>query len=217
MDPPAQADRSDSDRPAGTWLVHLSVNLIGAALAAQFARASLLFYLQTHRLIGAAFFVEQAWFVVAFLVRRPPRASSRQLHAWLLAAGGTFGGLLFRPQGAHPALGVEIGLALQLVGVAAVVASLLTLGRSFGFVAADRGLVTRGPYRLVRHPVYACYILIQSGYLLQAISLRNLVVLLAVTGCNVGRCLAEERVLAGPSPYQEYRARVRWRMVPGVW
>ncbi len=78
------------------------MNLLGAAGAAFFARASLEYYLQTRRLIGAAFFVEQAWFVIAFLIRRPPRTASRQLSAWLLAAGGTFGGLLFRPDGAHP-------------------------------------------------------------------------------------------------------------------
>jgi protein-S-isoprenylcysteine O-methyltransferase Ste14 len=205
------------DRIVRDRLIRLSVNLLGAALAALFARASLLYYLQTHRLIGAAFFVEQAWFVVAFLARRPPRASSRQLGAWLLAAGGTFGGLLFRPQGSNPQWGVTAGLVLQLLGLVMVLVSLAALGRSFGFVAADRGLVTRGPYRVVRHPVYASYILIQSGYLIQAQSLRNLLVLLFATGCNIGRCLAEEQVLADTSDFQEYRTRVRWRLVPGVW
>jgi hypothetical protein len=45
--------------------VRVLVNLAGAAGAAFFARSSLLFYLQTHRLIGAVFFIEQAWFVAA--------------------------------------------------------------------------------------------------------------------------------------------------------
>ena len=205
------------DRIVRDRLIRLSVNLLGATLAALFARASLLYYLQTHRLIGAVFFVEQAWFVVAFLARRPPRASSRRLWAWLLAAGGTFGGLLFRPQGSNPQWGVTAGLVLQLLGLVLVLVSLAALGRSFGFVAADRGLVTRGPYRVVRHPIYASYILIQSGYLIQAQSLRNLLVLLFATGCNIGRCLAEEQVLTDTSDYQEYRARVRWRLVPGMW
>src|SRR5215472_1671631 len=205
------------DRIVRDRLIRLSVNLLGATLAALFARASLLYYLQTHRLIGAVFFVEQAWFVVAFLARRPPRASSRRLWAWLLAAGGTFGGLLFRPQGSNPQWGVTGGLVLQLLGLVLVLVSLAALGRSFGFVAADRGLVTRGPYRVVRHPIYASYILIQFGYLIQAQSLRNLLVLLFATGCNIGRCLAEEQVLTDTSDYQEYRARVRWRLVPGMW
>src|SRR5712691_2687463 len=218
------------------WLARMTralVNLAGAVSAAYFARASLVFYVDTHRLIGGLFLAEQAWFVIAFLTRRPPRRRSANvvstsaglgsgtgvasLGPWLLAAGGTFGGLLFRPSGAHPQWGVTAGLALQLLGLVIAVAALVTLGRSFGFVAADRGVVTRGPYSLVRHPVYAAYVIIQSGYLLQAISLRNAAVVAFATGCNVGRAVAEERLLSSSAAYQDYGRRVRWRLVPGVW
>jgi len=202
------------------------VNLGGAVSAAYFARASLAYYLATHRLIGGLFLVEQAWFVLAFLIRRPPRrpaaieADSRlttRLTPWLLAAGGTFGGLLLRPSGLHPRWGVDLGFALQLIGLVIVIVALVTLGRSFGFVAADRGLVTKGPYAVVRHPVYASYIIIQTGYLVQSISPRNVIVLACATACNIGRVLAEERVLASGAGYERYRQRVRWRLVPGVW
>ena len=77
--------------------------------------------------------------------------------------------------------------------------------------------MTRGPYAVVRHPIYASYLLIQSGYLLQSFSLRNVVVMALATGCNVGRALMEERLLTGSSDYQAYRHRVRWRLVPGLW
>jgi protein-S-isoprenylcysteine O-methyltransferase Ste14 len=200
-----------------SWLVPALVNLAGAVGAAYFARASLRFYLQTHSLIGGAFFVEQAWFVIAFLIRRAPRTSAYQLWPWLLAAAGTFGGLLLRPSGAHPRWGVDAGLALQLIGLVIAVTALIALGRSFGFVAADRGLVTRGPYAVVRHPVYAAYISIQTGYLLQAISVRNVVVVLLATACNIGRAIAEERVLAAGGGYQTYRLKVPYRLIPGLW
>ena len=204
--------------PAGLdRLVRLGVNLAGAAGAALFARASVLFYLHTHRLIGGLFVVEQAWFVVAFLIRRPERAVSRRLTSWLVAFGGTFAGVLLRPAGAHPPWGVAAGFGVQLAGLVACIVSLLALGRSFGFVAAGRGLITRGPYRVVRHPVYASYLLIQSGYVMQAISLRNIVVLVAATGCNIGRALAEERLLSGSAAYRAYQVRVRWRMLPYLW
>ncbi len=218
--------RRGPDPPRRGWLrrgrpldaiIRILVNLLGAAGAALFARASLQYYLDTHRLLGAAFFVEQAWFVVAFLIRRPPRAVPRHLGSWLLAAAGTFGGVLFRPAGAHPQWGVETGLGLQVLGLVIVMMSLLALGRSFGFVAADRGLVVRGPYAVVRHPVYAAYLLIQSGYVLQSISPRNIAVLVLVTGCNIGRALAEERVLAASPGHQEYKTQVRRRLVPGLW
>jgi len=198
-------------------LVRIATNLIGAIGAAFFAQATLRVYLQSHHLVGAAFFAEQMWIVVAYLIRRPARTASRRLGDWLLAFGGTFAGVLFRPDGAHLAWGLTAGLAVQLVGLAICVTSFLALGRSFGFVAADRGLVRRGPYAIVRHPIYASYFLLQFGYLLQSISLRNALVMLVATGCNVGRARAEDRVLATNKDYGAYRRQVRWRLFPGVW
>jgi len=167
--------------------------------------------------LGAAFFAEQMWVVAAYLIRRPARTVSRRWGDWLLAFGGTFGGVLFRPVGAHPQWGVSTGLAVQLVGLAICVASFLTLGRSFGFVAADRGLVQRGPYAIVRHPIYASYLLLQFGYVLQSISLRNVLVMVFASGCNVGRAVVEDRLLATNVEYRPYRSQVRWRLLPGVW
>jgi protein-S-isoprenylcysteine O-methyltransferase Ste14 len=207
----------DRRSAAGARTVRVSANLVGAIGAAFFAKASLEFYLQTHRLIGAAFLGEQMWIVLAYLIRRPARAVSRRLDDWLLAFGGTFGGVLFRPVGAHPHWGVTAGLAVQLLGLCICVASFLTLGRSFGFAAADRGLVGRGPYAVIRHPIYASYLLLQAGYVLQSISVWNTMVMLFVTSCNVGRARAEERLLATNEDYGAYRIRVPWRLVPGVW
>jgi len=197
--------------------IRISANLVGAGGAALFAQATLQFYLRTHRLIGAAFLVEQTWVVVAYLIRRPPRFVSRRLDDWLLAFGGTFGGVLFRPVGAHPLWGVDAGLGVQLLGLTICLLSFLTLGRSFGFAAANRGLVARGPYAIVRHPIYSSYLLLQAGYLLQSPSVWNGLVMLFVTSCNVGRALAEERLLSKSPRYETYRTHVRWRLLPGVW
>jgi protein-S-isoprenylcysteine O-methyltransferase Ste14 len=203
--------------PRAALVVRVVANLVGAVGAAYFARASLRFYLQTHRLIGAAFFAEQMWVVVAYLIRRPARSVSRRSTDWALAFGGTFGGTLFRPVGSHPAWGVHVGLVVQLLGLAMCIVSFLALGRSFGFAAADRGLVRRGPYGLVRHPIYASYLLLQGGYVLQSLSVWNGVVMLFVTLCNIGRAQAEDRVLATNEAHAAYRQRVRWRMIPRVW
>ena len=124
---------------------------------------------------------------------------------------------LFRPVGAHPPWGVTTGLAVQLFGLAICVTSFLTLGRSFGFVAADRGLVRRGPYAVVRHPIYASYLFLQFGYVLQSISVRNALVMVFASGCNVGRAVVEDRLLATNELYEPYRRQVRWRLLPGVW
>jgi protein-S-isoprenylcysteine O-methyltransferase Ste14 len=198
-------------------VIRIAANVVGAVGAAFFAQATLQHYLATRQLIGAAFFVEQMWVVIAYLIRRPARAVSRRMSDWLLAFGGTFGGVLFRPDGAHPQWGLTAGLVVQLFGLAICVMSFLSLGRSFGFVAADRGLVKRGPYAIVRHPIYASYLILQAGYLLQSISIRNALVMVLASGCNVGRAMAEDRMLATNEEYAEYRSQVTWRLIPGIW
>jgi protein-S-isoprenylcysteine O-methyltransferase Ste14 len=135
----------------------------------------------------------------------------------LLAFGGTFGGVLFRPDGIHPHSGVVAGLDLQVVGLVICAASFLSLGRSFGFAPANRGLKRRGTYAVVRHPIYASYVLLLLGYVLQSLSIRNAVVMIFVCSCDVGRSLAEERLLVASTAYEEYRARVRWRLLPRLW
>ena len=210
-------NRRPSTSPRTTRLLRLGANLVGAFGAILFARAGLQHYLRTHSLVGGLFFAEQLWIVVAFLVRRPARAVSQRPSDWLLAFGGTFGGVLFRPDGAHLHGWIAAGLALQLAGLALCVTSFMALGRSFGFAPADRGLKRRGPYAIVRHPVYTSYFLLQLGYVLQSISVRNALVMLFVCGCNVGRVRSEERFLLAQGEYEAYRAEVRWKLLPGVW
>jgi protein-S-isoprenylcysteine O-methyltransferase Ste14 len=208
---------TDSRSTRVRWIVRASANLVGAGGAALFAWAGLRHYEATHSVVGAGFFTAQLWVVAAYLARRPPSVVSQRSGDWLLAFGGTFGGVLFRPSGAHPHWGVVTGLDLQVLGLAICVTSFLSLGRSFGFAPADRGLKRRGTYAVVRHPIYSSYVFLQVGYVLQSVSVRNVIVMVLVLGCDVGRALAEERLLATTTNYDEYRLRVRWRLVPGLW
>jgi protein-S-isoprenylcysteine O-methyltransferase Ste14 len=207
---------SSSRRQAET-LLRWSVNLVGAAGAAYFAAITLQSYADTHRLLGVGLFAEQMVVVGAYLLRRPARVVTRRAGDWILAAGGTFTPVLLRPQGAHPPWGVNAGLALQIAGLAICLWSLIILGRSFGFAAADRGLVRNGPYAVVRHPVYSSYLLLQGGYVLQSVSLRNALVFMVATAFNMGRAMVEEDLLAENPAYAGYRAKVKWRMLPCVW
>lgn len=209
--------RPDAVPPRARRAVRAAINLVGAIGAFYFADATLHYYLHTHRAIGAIFFGEQMWVVIAYLIRRPARVVSVRSGDWLLAFAGTFGGVLLRPDGAHLRWGVDIGLGLQLVALVICILSFLALGRSFGFAAADRGLKIRGPYALVRHPIYASYVLLQTGYLLQSLSVRNALVVAMVTGFNVGRTRVEDRVLATNERYGAYRTEVPWKYVPRVW
>jgi protein-S-isoprenylcysteine O-methyltransferase Ste14 len=213
----ASRPRADAGSITSSRVTRLVANGVGALGAGLFAWSGLHYWRSTHSLIGAAFFAEQIWVVAAYLVRRRATTVSARTTDWLVAFAGTFAGVLFRPTGAHPHWGVVAGFDLQVSGLVICALSFAALGRSFGFAAADRGLRRRGPYGVVRHPLYASYFLLQGGYVLQSQSWRNVLVMAIACGCNVARALAEERVLRGGDDYADYCHQVHWRLAPGIW
>ena len=151
---------------------------------------------------------------ILYIIRRQPITVSRAPLAWVAAVVGCTGMLLGRPA-YNPVGGLEpLYFLLQLAGVAAALLTLLTLGRSFGIVAANRGLKTTGPYGIVRHPLYFAYLLTMTGYLLENPSARNVIILGAVTAAQIIRIGEEEKCLNTDPEYRGYRQRVRFRLVP---
>jgi len=152
--------------------------------------------------------------VLLLLIRRPASRISENFGDWIVAAGGTFLTLLVG-KGGTP-LASTAGALLMLIGMFVHVGAKLSLRRSFGLVAAHRGLQVGGLYLLLRHPMYAGYVLSHIGYLLVAPSWWNLSVYLAVWGLLVARIFAEERVLELDPDYRAFQLRVRYRLVPGI-
>ena len=160
------------------------------------------------------FAVEQAILVVLFLSRRKSRMTSRRWQDWVIAS---IGGWL--PLAVRPAAGGSFetfGFGLQVVGLTVVSVGFLTLGRSFGVVAANRGLKESGLYARIRHPIYLAHTITLVGFLLANVSLLNGVLVVVITCAQVLRIFAEERILRLSSDYRQYAERVRWRLVPGV-
>jgi protein-S-isoprenylcysteine O-methyltransferase Ste14 len=109
------------------------------------------------------------------------------------------------------------GLALILLAAGLSLVSLLTIGRLFGVRPALRGLVTRGPYKLVRHPIYLSYVIADIGYNLQEWNWGTVLLVLLGWMSLVYRIYAEERILSHDPQWPAYIASVRYHLLPGVW
>jgi protein-S-isoprenylcysteine O-methyltransferase Ste14 len=84
-------------------------------------------------------------------------------------------------------------------------------------VADDQRVISTGPYAIVRHPMYAVTLLLFVGTPLALGSYWGLLAFAATLPAVLWRLLDEERFLAKDLPgYEEYCAKVRWRLVPGV-
>jgi protein-S-isoprenylcysteine O-methyltransferase Ste14 len=167
------------------------------------------------RALPAALLGAQDLLVVAFLlVRRRSRTVSRRWSDRLVAAAA-----LLVPLGLdvpHVAVG-SVSAVLEIAGLLLALLATATLGRHLGVLPAMRGLTTRGVYAVVRHPMYAAYMLLFIAYVAGAPSVRNATVALAACALLVVRLRTEETLLGRQADYREYRRRVPWRLVPGCY
>jgi protein-S-isoprenylcysteine O-methyltransferase Ste14 len=185
------------------------------------AELILLFFLTSTFTIADWIYVSQHLLVLGIaLLRPPPEALDRSLlvstsvvvaYAYPYAQVAYLRWVPGNP--AWPACG------LVLITLAAFLsfASLLSLGRWFGVWPALRGLATRGPYRLVRHPMYLAYVLADIGYNLQEWNFGTALLVMAGWASLFYRIRAEERILSQDAGWSPYVALVRYRLVPGLW
>ena len=163
--------------------------------------------------------------IAAFLTHEPPRSRDGRPVVTCAAVTASFllaGLALLVPSGPefwHPPPQVmEIALAVTLMGVALAVVSAQSLGASFSFGPQGRALVVRGPYRLVRHPIYLAELLMILGVTVVDPRLVPILGALCVAGLQLVRIRAEERLLRSTfSGFKAYAAVTRHRLVPLVW
>jgi len=149
-------------------------------------------------------------FGVFIFLRRDEKSKTAPLYIQIPILFSIFIGNYYRS--IHPT--PVYGAVLSFAGSFLTIWSLLSLGRSFGIAPADRGLVVHGPYKFIRHPMYAGYLLIDLPVLIWNATPWNLGVFFVKASVFVIRILLEERVVSG---YSEYVDKVKWRLLPYVW
>jgi protein-S-isoprenylcysteine O-methyltransferase Ste14 len=150
------------------------------------------------------------------LFRRPSQTLSSRPADWFFGFAGSIAPLLARPAVVAPLLPQAICLVFILGGLFIQVGAKLVLGRCFGVIAANRGIKVAGPYRLIRHPIYAGYTITHIGLLLTMPSPLNATLYALAFAFQVVRMLREEAILMQSQDYRDFAARVRYRVLPGI-
>jgi len=175
------------------------------------------------------------FFLFAFLVSALAALEHPSLLAWFSALHNLVLAWIYarrKPETAYDRTGLWLGLmaaflpmpltpetvAVQfmlagLAGYGLVFWSLLTLGSRFGIAPADRGLVTTGPYRLLRHPMYLGELILRGALILATAPAEGLLPFLILVLIQIVRIQREEKVLTG---YPDYASQVRWRLIPFI-
>jgi protein-S-isoprenylcysteine O-methyltransferase Ste14 len=193
-------------------LVRLSILLLYLPLMSQVLSDAV----ATRRIAGLLFLCNASLIVLFTLIRRSTDVVDRSWPARAVTLAAVIGPLLFRPGGVGIVPDYVAG-AIGCAGFAVSIGGTLALRRSFGLVPANRGVVSSGLYGIVRHPIYAGYLVSHVAFVLTYPTLWNVIVWACSDGAQFVRVRYEEQLLRRDSAYASYAQTVRWRVLPGLY
>jgi protein-S-isoprenylcysteine O-methyltransferase Ste14 len=155
----------------------------------------------------------------AVIMRTRPSGKARGLEPRISALVGTFlvYGITAFPR-RDLALSLEIvSTLLTMIGNAGAIGALSQLGRSFSIMAETRQLVTTGPYRFVRHPLYLAEEIAMIGVFMQFASVWTALLLGVQIAFQLRRMHNEEALLTARFPEYVTYSQTTARLIPGIY
>ena len=198
------------------WAARAAIVVVFSALAfVGMAGISRLLPLDSvHKLLTVAASIANVMFLslvaATALTRLSPILKAKGIEPRVSALLGTFlvTGLAQLPKAE---LGPVLSIASTLLVFTGALSSFIVLrwlGKSFSIQAEARRLVTSGPYRLVRHPLYVCEGIATLGIMLQVISPWAVAIAVLFALIQYRRTVNEEKILSSAFPeYRSYAAR----------
>lgn len=214
------AVKADARAPASfvgvKRLLHWPANLFMALMWIQFVLSSFTGWQQHDSILSLGLLSMNTLLVCLFFTRRESADISRRPVDWMVAVGTVGVSMALR---AHPTENnalTTISVMIQLMGIAGILHSLSSLGRSFGIIPANREVQSSGAYRIVRHPLYATEMVFYFGFFIGNFSLFNLIAVSAILLGQIWRAISEEKLLSKDAKYVEYMRHVPYRFVPAI-
>lgn len=204
-------EATESCAPNRLW--EIAANILVGTFFLLFAWSFAKDFLATPRLSIFLVVIKETLDAIFFLCRRLPTQVTSRWLSWTTAIGGTITPLLFRPSGTADFVAANV---LQTAGLCLQIAAIISLNRSFGIVPANRGIKRNGMYRVVRHPLYSCYTITLVGFVINNLSIYNILLLLLTTTFQVVRIFREEELLSLDADYRQYARETKWKLIPFV-
>ena len=170
--------------------------------------------LHYNKISSLIFLVMESLIIVFVIFRQPPKRVSGLTLDWVVAFIAMISPMFIMPTANEDDV---LGLLIQIFGACLTIAGIIFLNRSFGIVPADRGIKTTGIYKIIRHPLYAGYILTDIGIIFNHFTIINLAWIILASVFLVIRILREEIFLIKNESYRNFKAKTRWRLIPYIW
>ena len=161
-----------------------------------------------------------------YVFRKPPALGRRDPPTFAVSMYASFTLLALRPVAEliHAPVvfnssptAILVSNVLLISGFALAAYSLAYLRFNFSILPEARAMVTGGPYRFVRHPIYLGEIIGGCGLIVVLFSWFSVAVLISFIAAQLYRTYIEEGVLVEAIPgYAAYRLQTPHRLIPGV-
>jgi len=197
-------------------LFHWPMNIAIALLWSRFVISTFKTFTAELNPLAFGVLVHHTLIFFLFLIRKKSVDTSRRFIDWLIPLIVISGAMLLRPENT---LNTVIGLfsgVIQGIGILCMTLSLISIGRSFGVVPANRTIKYHGAYKVVRHPIYSSESLFYIGFIMGNFTIKNMALILIIIGGQLWRLFSEEKLLSKDSDYRTYMKNVPSRLFPGI-